>query len=256
MCLILLAIRSHPQYKLIIAANRDEFYERPTAPAVFWDDAPYLLAGRDLRAGGTWLGITMQGRIAAITNYRDPASLKDQAPSRGQLVTGFLTGKKTPKRYLDMLDQESQEYNGFNLIVGDKESLYWYSNRGEARRPLDNGIYGVSNHQLDTPWPKVTRGKQMLQRALSGIDNAEPEMMLHMLEDRSIAGDESLPDTGVGLELERILSPIFIASPGYGTRSSTLILVDLDDQVTFIERTFNADQDHAVTIKQEFRIES
>ncbi len=256
MCLILLAIQSHPRYKLIIAANRDEFYDRPTAPAAFWDDAPYLLAGRDLRAGGTWLGITMQGRIAAITNYRDTASLKDQAPSRGQLVTGFLTGKETPERYLDMLDQKSQEYNGFNLIIGDKESLYWYSNRGEGRRLLDNGIYGVSNRLLDTPWPKVTRGKEILQRALSGIDNAEPEMMLHMLEDRSIPGDESLPDTGVGLEWERILSPIFITSPGYGTRSSTLIFVDLNDRVTFIERTYNADPDHAVTIKQEFRIES
>ncbi len=256
MCLILIAIKSHPGYKLVIAANRDEFYERPASPAAFWDDEPGLLAGRDLRAGGTWLGITTKGRIAAITNYRDPSSIKSDAPSRGSLVTGFLSGRQSPVDYLEGLKRDAGEYNGFNLIVGEKHELYWYSNRGEGIRDLSTGIYGVSNRILDTPWPKVSRGKKMISALLYEEKDLAPDALFSMLADRSIPDDKKLPDTGVGLELERMLSPIFITSPDYGTRSSTLIFIDLKDRVTFIEKTFNASPDHSTIVKHEFRIQT
>jgi uncharacterized protein with NRDE domain len=256
MCLILLAIQSHPDYKLVIAANRDEFYDRPTAPAAFWDDEPGLLAGRDLRAGGTWLGITTKGRIAAITNYRDPPSIKSDAPSRGSLVTNFLSGQQSPVDYLEGLKRDAHNYNGFNLVVGEKHELYWYSNRGEGIRDLSTGIYGVSNRILDTPWPKVTRGKKMIRTLLYEEKKTAPEALFSILADHSVPDDNKLPDTGVGLEWERMLSPVFITSPDYGTRSSTLIFIDLNDRVTFIEKTFNSSPDHSTTVKHEFRIQT
>ena len=256
MCLLLLAIKSHPVYKLVIAANRDEYYDRPTAPALFWDDRPDLLAGRDLRAGGTWFGITKRGRIAAITNYRDPASLKNHAPSRGELVSDFLVGEEEPEAYLTRLDLKAGDYNGFNLIVGTKDQIYWYSNRGNGTRCLVPGIYGVSNSLLDTPWPKVSRGKAALEEILSDQRVPSPAAFFEMLLDRSIPGDDNLPDTGVGLEWERILSPIFIASPNYGTRSSAVLLIDQNDHVTFMERTHTSDPDHNKDVVFEFPIEN
>ena len=256
MCLILLAHRSHPSYRLIIAANRDEYYERPTAPAAFWDGSPKLLAGKDLRGGGTWLGITTKGRIGAITNYRDPALEKHDSPSRGKLVSSFLLGQDSPADYLSGLGQEEGEYNGFNIIVGQSDEIHWYSNRGDRARNLAPGIYGLSNRLIDTPWPKVTRGKQAMARLLSEQKDPQPEALFHLLLDNSIPDDKSLPDTGVESEWERILSPIFIQSPTYGTRSSTVLFIDLQDRVTFIERTFKSGPDHATTVKYEFRIES
>ncbi len=255
MCLLLLAVRKHPDYKLILAANRDEYYDRPTAPAAFWNEAPHLLAGKDLRAGGTWLGITRQGRIAAITNYRDPASMKTNAPSRGRLVSGFLLGQESPERFLKGLAQEKDRYNGFNLIIGEKDQLYWFSNRGDGAHKLSPGLYGLSNRLLDSPWPKVTRSKEAMASLLSEQKNPPQEKLFHMLGDRSIARDEQLPDTGVGMEWERILSPIFITSPTYGTRSSTVILIDRNNGVTFTEKTFNSDPEHATSVQYEFKIE-
>ena len=255
MCLLLLYVETHPEYKLLLAANRDEYYDRPTAPATFWKEAPYLLAGRDLRAGGTWLGITRKGRIAATTNYRDPASVKTNAPSRGRLVSDFLLGEEDPVEYLDMLAEEQDRYNGFNLIIGEKDHLYWYSNRGDGARKLSPGIYGLSNRLLDTPWPKLTRSKAALAHLLSEQKKPSTEALFHMLRDRTIADDERLPDTGVGIEWERVLSPIFITSPTYGTRSSTLIFIDRNDRVTFIERTFNLNPDHPTSVRYEFQLE-
>ncbi len=255
MCLLLLAVRSHPVYKLAIAANRDEFYERPTAPAAFWEDAPDILGGRDLRAGGTWFGITRKGRMAAITNYRDPASLKPHAPSRGELVSGFLVGEEDPESYLARLALKAGDYNGFNLIVGESDRLYWYSNRGDGVRHLMPGIYGVSNHILDTPWPKVSRGKTALENILSRKPLPSPEGLMDILLDRSIPGDESLPDTGVGIEWERILSPVFILSPDYGTRSSTILLIDRENHVTFLERTHGSTPNHHRDVAFEFMLE-
>ena len=256
MCLILIAIKKHPFYKLIAAANRDEFYDRPTAPAAFWNEAPHLLGGRDLLAGGTWLGITRQGRLAAVTNYRDPASLKKNAPSRGKLVSRFLLGRNSPTGYLDELNQKAIRYNGFNLIVGERGRHFWYSNRGNGPRELPPGLYGLSNRLLDTAWPKVSRSKAQLASVLEKEGGPSIDALFHLLGDQTLAEEESLPDTGVGIEWERVLSSVFIKSPDYGTRSSTLILVDTKDHVTFIERTFNGSPDDFSEIKYEFAIKA
>jgi uncharacterized protein with NRDE domain len=241
---------------LVLAANRDEFYDRPTKPASFWEEKPDLLAGRDLKAGGTWLGITRKGRIAAITNYRQPQVEKEQAPSRGNLVSDFLKGDDDVDVYLAYLTKNGSKYNGHNLIFGYENQLCWYSNRGGHNHNLSPGLYGLSNHLLDTPWPKVVRVKEAMERLLSERVVIDPEEIFSILRDRRLADDTSLPDTGIGFERERVLSPIFIISPGYGTRSSTIISIDQEDNVIFAERTYNEDPDHATTVTYEFRIES
>jgi len=249
-----MAFNRHPAYPLILLANRDEYYDRPSAPACFWEEQPSVLAGKDLRAGGTWLGITRKGRIAAVTNYRDPASIKEGAPSRGGLVSNFLLGQEGPLEYLDKLDREAEKYNGFNLIVGEKGQYYWYSNRGDGARSLSAGIYGLSNHLLDTPWPKVAKSKDALVHLLSEQEGPSLEELFRILTDHTIAGDEHLPDTGVDLEWERILSPIFIVSPTYGTRSSTVLLLDVQERATFVEKTFNSDPDHPTSVEYKFKV--
>jgi uncharacterized protein with NRDE domain len=255
MCLILLALQQHPSYKLILAANRDEYYDRPSAPPAFWNEAPGLLAGRDLRSGGTWLGITKKGRIAAITNYRDPASIKRNAPSRGWLVRDFLVGSEGTMEYLGKVRQEGGKFNGFNLLVGVRDELCWYSNRSGEIAKLSRGLHGISNRLLDTPWPKVIRGTQGISQILGKDVEISTEILFDLLQDRTQASEEILPDTGVGIEWERILSPVFIVSPTYGTRSSTLILIDKKDQVTFIDRTFNSHR-QPISSKFTFTIES
>jgi uncharacterized protein with NRDE domain len=239
MCLILLAYNVHPLYRLILAANRDEFFSRPTTPAVFWEDASQILAGRDLKEGGTWLGLTRSGRIAAITNYRDPRSERKDAPSRGGLVSGFLHRFMPVEVYLAFLNREGTAYNGFNLIFGNMKRLCWFSNHSSSPRFLEPGIHGLSNHLLDTPWPKVSRGIEALEFLVAKGKPVQPEALFAILADRAVAPDGLLPDTGVGIELERLLSPIFISAPAYGTRSSTIILIDREERVTFIERSFN-----------------
>lgn len=238
MCLLLLALNKHPVYKLVIAANRDEYYKRPTARAAFWDDHPCLLAGKDLRGGGTWFGVTKSGKIAGITNYREPSSMKTNAPSRGRIVTDFLSGEKGPEEYLEHLAATAGDFNGFNLLVGQKEALYWYSNRTDTIKKCAPGIHGLSNKHLNTPWPKVVQGKESLENILSGRDVLSTDPLFQMLRDKSLPADEHLPDTGVGLEWERILSPVFVASPTYGTRSSTLLFIHHNDRVTFLEKTY------------------
>jgi uncharacterized protein with NRDE domain len=254
MCLILIAHRTHPAYRLVLAANRDEFHDRPTAAAAYWREAPEVLAGRDLRAGGTWLGITRTGRLAAVTSYRDPSPVRPDAPSRGELVSGFLLGRDRPTDYLKRIRDRADEYNGFNLILGDGRQIHWYSNRSGDVRTLDPGIYGLSNHLLDTPWPKVVRGKEALSRLLARREVLLLEDLFAMLADRSYPGNAALPYTGVGPEWERLLSPLFIASPDYGTRSSTVLVIDDDERVGFVERTFDASSDHATTAAFEFSI--
>jgi uncharacterized protein with NRDE domain len=256
MCLILLAIRKHPKYKLVLLANRDEYYERPSEVSQFWEEVPHLLAGRDLIAGGTWLGITRNGRIAAITNYRDPSSVKAKAPSRGNLVSLFLSRAMEPNAYVDLIRNERDRYNGFNLILGKTDLLYWYSNRTDRIVPLFQGVYGLSNHLLNTPWPKVARAKRLFEEILHGRTSPSTEALFHLLQDKKRPPDNRLPRTGVPLEWERILSPIFITSPTYGTRSSTIILIDNEDYVTFVERTFNGRPKPVSTCEFEFVLES
>jgi uncharacterized protein with NRDE domain len=238
MCLLLIALEQHPAYKLILAANRDEYYDRPTAPAQFWKENQELLAGRDWKAGGTWLGITRTGKLAALTNYRDPFHLKEQAPSRGDLVLHYLESAVPADRYLEALQKKGDQYNGFNLVLGTVNELFWYSNRGDGTLRLASGIHGVSNRLLNTPWPKVERAKKEMGRMLTTKTELDTEDLLKVLIDRWQPADNALPDTGVGLEWERILGTVFITSPVYGTRSSTVILVDHRDRVFFTERSY------------------
>jgi uncharacterized protein with NRDE domain len=254
MCLLLIALDQHPEYRLVVAANRDEYYDRTTRRAAFWEDTPGLLAGRDLRAGGTWLGITLDGKIAAVTNYRNPANLKPHAPSRGNLVCDFLRGIEPAGTYLGNLSGTSEPYNGFNLIAGSVDELFWYSNRGGDISRLSRGVYGLSNHLLDTPWPKVEKARNGLKRLLASGDEFKPEDLFILLRDRTRAPDKDLPQTGVGMAWERILAPIFISGPTYGTRSSTLILVDRKNRVLFTERTFHPGGDDFREIRYWFRL--
>lgn len=239
MCLIVFAYRSHPDYRLILAANRDEFYSRPTRQVAYWDDAPGILAGRDLKAGGTWLGITRAGRFAAITNYREVNSNKEGAPSRGDLVRDFLIGNSTPHDYLKSVGGKGHLYNGFNLIAGDTKELLYFSNKNERIRNIKPGVHGLSNHLLDTPWPKVIQGTSRFHSLMNEKKDFSPEDIFSILVDPSTPSDEKLPDTGVGLEWERILSPIFITSDIYGTRCSSILLWTNTGQITFLERTYD-----------------
>lgn len=241
MCLILIARDCHPRYRLILAANRDEFHDRPTTPAAFWTHAPQVLAGRDLRGGGTWLGVTRGGRLAAVTNYRDPASLRADAPSRGALVSDFLTGSSDGRGYLTALARKGGDYNGFNLVVWDGDALAWYANRGPGIETVPPGIHGISNALLDTDWPKVDLGMHLMKRWIDSSDRPDTESGFALLGDRTPASDHRLPKTGVGLEWERLLSPMFVTSPVYGTRASTLVLVDRKGGIELAERSFGPD---------------
>lgn len=238
MCLILFAHECHPKYHLILAANRDEFYERPAVPLAFWDDAPSVLAGRDLKNMGTWLGINTSGSLAAITNFRDPESANPEAPSRGGLVSRFLIENHSPESYIREIEKAGHRYNGFNLLVAKGRDLFYYANKGAGIKKIDPGLYGLSNDLLDTPWPKVVKGKDGLQHLLSKGGEVDPEAVFDLLSDGSYAPDAALPDTGVGDVWERILSPLFINSKIYGTRCSSVILIEKTGKTVFYERTF------------------
>ncbi|MBW1997015.1 MAG: NRDE family protein [Deltaproteobacteria bacterium] len=255
MCLLVFALRSHSCYDLVLAANRDEYYDRPAEPASWWPDAPHLLSGRDLKGGGTWLGITKGGLLGAITNYRDPKSSKVGARSRGLIVREFLLGGHDPESYLEWLKPRAGSYNGFNLLIGIRDRVFWYSNVEADYFELEPGIYGLSNSLLDTPWPKVDRAKQLLAGLLENCREIPEQKLFEILADRAIPDDRDLPDTGVGLERERILSPIFIRSPGYGTRCSTVILIDREGRTTFVEKTFEPATRGSESRKYEFQIE-
>lgn len=220
MCLILLALGMSPEFPLLIAANRDELYARPTAPAQWWDEPCRWLGGRDSLAGGTWLGVTPSRRFAAVTNYRDPAGHKGVL-SRGQLVLDALCGEP---------DLEG-DYSDYNLLWGTPDEVWYRSSREGPPRRVEPGYHGLSNHLLDTRWPKVGRGLVRLGQA--GFDL---EAVFAVLGDRTVAPDMTLPDTGVGLELERALSPAYIETPLYGTRSSTVVLFG-HESVRFVERS-------------------
>ncbi|MGH7580669.1 MAG: NRDE family protein [Gemmatimonadales bacterium] len=238
MCLVLIALDSHPDYSLIVAANRDEFYDRPTAPAGFWDDAPAVLAGRDLKAGGTWLGIDRRGRFAAVTNYRQGRREASAERSRGHLVRDFLTTAIGAAETIERARADAALYNGFNLIVGDARELLYFSNREGRARTLEPGVYGLSNHLLDTAWPKVTSTKSALGALLSGDPSELIAGLFALLSDRSQPADEELPRTGIGLQWERLVSSAFVVSSRYGTRSSTVVLVGRDGGGVFVERSF------------------
>jgi uncharacterized protein with NRDE domain len=237
MCLILIGWKTHPQYPLVVAANRDEFLNRPTAPADFWQDHPQVLAGRDLQAGGTWMGITKTLRFAALTNYRDPDHLQPNGFSRGNLVSNFLIGDQSPREYIESIYKDSERYNGFNLLLGNGEELHWLSNITGESKSLEPGVYGISNHLLDTPWPKLIEAKQAFQESLKSLPDTSE--MSKLLSNDQIHPDEILPNTGVSLDRERALSAIFVTTfPGYGTRGSTVLTADVQGTVNFTEKTW------------------
>lgn len=235
MCLILVAWRAHPEYPLVVAANRDEFFKRPTATASFWPGGR-ILAGRDVEAGGTWMGMTVEGRFAALTNFRAPELHREGRASRGQLVADFLGSDESPLAWLSRQGKDAARYNPFNLLVGDRQTLACLSSMDGRARELQPGIYGLSNHLLDTPWPKVGAAKSSLSRALAALPDDRP--LFELLRDDSIHPDDTLPRTGVSLEWERLLSAAFVKAPGYGTRSSTVLIVSRGGTPIFDEQTW------------------
>lgn len=237
MCLILLAVESHPRFSLVVAANRDEYYARPTRALQPWPEAPQLLAGKDLSAGGTWLGLTRSGRFAAVTNARE-AAVPAQPRSRGSLTLDFLLGDTTPERYAQQVWREGGHYAGFNLLVGDRSGLYYCSNGDLAPRRLTAGIYGIANASLDTPWPKVETGKADLRALLQG--DPQPAALLELIA--APATDNAVPLPGMSMEkmAEHLQATRFISSPTYGTRASTALLVGRDGEAIVWEQNFSA----------------
>jgi uncharacterized protein with NRDE domain len=237
MCLLFLSYRTTPGYRLVVAANRDEFFHRPTLPLAFLDKEKTILAGRDLQAGGTWLGVTAHLKFAAITNYRQPAANREDAPSRGNILMDYLTGQQDAEQYVHALAENGADYKGFNLLLGDRKNLYYYSNRLVGPQLLAPGFYGLSNHLLDTPWPKVVRGKMLLYKDMVETKHLDPMLLFDPLADRFCPSDEQLPDTKIGIEWERLLGSIYIDGVDYGTRSSAVITASDSGHIEFIEKT-------------------
>ena len=240
MCLILFAYRRHPDYPLIVIANRDEYYARPSRDAHWWDDAD-VYAGRDLEAGGTWLGVNRRGRFAAVTNVREPGAMSPGKRSRGDLTREFLAGNAEARDYLQQLAQRDQEYAGFNLLLGNAQQLWFYSNRERQVQRIDAGVYGVSNGVFDEPWPKLRTGRQELTALLDG--EVDHEQLMEILTDHRTAEDHELPSTGVTLDIERLLSSRFIRSPDYGTRACSVVTMG-GGHIEFSEQNF-IDAEHA-----------
>jgi len=237
MCLNIFSYKSHPDYKLIIASNRDEFYSRKTETAHFWEDHPDLLAGRDLEHGGTWFGITRQGKFSFITNFRDPKTFRRDVPSRGSLVSDYLTGLRKPADYLESLEN-TNDYNGFNIVTGDMDEVCYFSNVSGEMLQLNPGFYGLSNAYLDTPWNKLLNGKKAIAEIISRKGFDVEEIFAAMHNDQK-AEDHELPATGMPYEIEKLVSSMFIKSEKYGTVCSSVVLVDNNNSVQFYERTCN-----------------
>ncbi len=242
MCLIALAWRADDRYPLVVASNRDEFFERPSTAAA-WSDDGLRLSGRDLRGGGTWMGVARDGRFAALTNHRDPRSNRPAAPSRGALPDRVLAAGADPSTVLDAIAADAGRYNGFNLLAarwtGGAAGLWILSSPNDGRvRAVEPGVHSLSNARLDTPWPKVDRAKVALEAALADGPTVYDLVgrSFALLADETIAADDRLPSTGIALDVERALSAAFIRMPGYGTRASTVLIVDADGRATLVER--------------------
>jgi uncharacterized protein with NRDE domain len=237
MCLIVFAFEAHPDYRLILAANRDEFHARPAEAMHWWPDHPELLAGRDLQAGGTWLGVGRSGRFATVTNYREELEKDHRGRSRGELVTSFVTGREAPLSWCR--DLRPGDFRGFSLLAAEADEMVYVSNRGDSARRLEPGIYGLSNASLDTPWTKVLRSKKALQ-ALTGQGPVDAEPLFHILGDREPAASDDYAGTGLSPEMARAISAPFIATPEYGTRCSTVLLLGKSGHAEIRERRFDS----------------
>ena len=238
MCLLLIDWQTHADYRVVIAANRDEFHDRPSAAAAWWSDHPDLLGGRDLEAMGTWMAINRAGHFAAVTNVRNPAGAGSK--TRGALAVDFLVhAQPRVSNYLRRLETSAGQYNGYNFIGFDGTDMAWFNNAQSDNKILSPGLYGLSNAALDTAWPKVIRLKSDYAQFSSSKENFY-ENLFSLLSDRQIASDDQLPSTGIELEMERRLSPIFIEGSSYGTRCSTIYTLSNDGIVNFRERRFNS----------------
>ena len=235
MCLILFAWQQHRQYPLIAIANRDEYYARPSRDAHWWQDAD-VFAGRDLEAGGTWLGVNRRGHFAAVTNVREPGGMQPGKRSRGELTRNYLAASDSAEAYLQQLSAQDQDYAGFNLLLSDDRGLWFYSNREQQIRRIESGVYGVSNGQFDEPWPKLKSGRAELLAMLDG--EIEHHRLMAILTDQNIAADHELPKTGIELDVERLLSSRFIRSAGYGTRACSVVTIDREQHIEFSEQNF------------------
>ncbi|MGI9263803.1 MAG: NRDE family protein [Gammaproteobacteria bacterium] len=255
MCLLVFAWQQHPRYRFIVAGNRDEFHDRPTAPAHWWKDHPNILAGQDLRAGGSWLGVSRSGRFGIVTNFRETAAPGGGLRSRGELISAFLNADEKPVAWLADRQKEQDTFGGFNLIVGDVNELGYMSNRGQEATSLPGGIAGLSNRSLDTPWPKLLRARGRFEGVI-GDASPNPDSLFDMLADREQSQDDTLPDTGIPREWERLLSSIFIVSPAYGTRASTVLLIGHDGHIFFEERRFGAEGQLEGASQVEFDVET
>lgn len=256
MCLILFARQQHPVYSLVMLANRDEFFQRPTQFAQYWTDAPHILGGRDLDHYGSWLAVDRQGRFAAVTNYRDVSEKKPSALSRGKLISNYLQGNAAAKDYANELLGVRHQYAGFNLLVGDKHSLYFLSSRVSRPEELAAGVYALSNAELDSPWPKAEIGKSVLQQQLTSSGFPDKERLFALLADQRQAEDSTLPDTGISLEWERKLSAIFVRAGDYGTRASTIMSISKEGELDFTERNFDIGGKQINTQHYQFQIEA
>ena len=251
MCLILFALHQHEDYPFIAIANRDEYYARPTKPAHWWSDSADIFAGRDLEAEGTWMGVNRNGRFAAVTNVRE-AGLGPGKLSRGKLTRDFLSSREASETFLQNIEAAGDDYAGFNLLVGDSSGLYFYSNRQPGIHCIPPGIYGVSNGLFDEAWPKLASGKQALATTLkTSLDNSA---LMQILTDSTTAEDESLPKTGVPLDIERMLSSRFIRSNEYGTRACSIVKFARQQQIIFAEQNYNGDGAMGGLIVEEFQI--
>lgn len=237
MCLLVFALRKHPGLPLIVAGNRDEFHARPTQAAHWWPDKRDIVGGRDLQAGGTWLAMHRNGRFAAVTNYRDAHREKPGLQSRGHLITGFLDANANVVDYLESIDGGA--YAGFNLLVADRRSAGYLSNRGAGMRELSPGIYGLSNATLDDPWTKVTRTKSKLAELIDA-DNVNETTLMRMLGDREKASADEVQTNGLSFSMAHALTAPFIVHPEYGTRCSTVLTIDDGGIVRLLERSFDA----------------
>lgn len=254
MCLLVVAWMSHPRYRLVVAGNRDEFHDRPAAPLSWWNDTPGVLAGRDLRAGGTWLGISRSGRFGCLTNFRDAVTPPPvDAPSRGALVTDYLVSGVEPAAHLDRLHDDAPRYAGFNLLLGDHRALHYFSNVGGAEsRALAPGVYGLSNHRLDEPWPKLVRSRERIA-ALLAEDGPVAEVLFEVLRDDTEDPQGVRADSELPADLECALTAAFVRHPRYGTRSSTVLLVTRDGPGVVYERRYDAAGTQSGATRIEFR---
>lgn len=250
MCTLFFAHKAHPKYRFILIGNRDEFLNRPTQTAHHWTEKPAIFGGKDMQAGGTWLALHQNGRFSTLTNYRDPQNIRKDAPSRGDLVVNFLENDTLPVDYMKSLQTTAHLYNGYNLLTYTKGELAYFSNVENEVKNLSAGIYAVSNHLLDTPWPKVAENKALFAELIQQNDDFPIDKAFSLLQNRATFPEERLPKTGVPPEWEKMLSALFIVSPNYGTRVSTIVLEDEVGNWYMEERTYHIENDEIVEINR------